>query len=74
MFDLKTVLNEARVAVINGKAFEQRIADGGYSLRVQRTDRWNSRAPRVVIHVWHRAPGEKKSRLLTKAEWQSLVA
>ncbi len=25
MFDLKTVLAEARVAVINGKAFEQRI-------------------------------------------------
>lgn len=74
MFDLKTALAEARVAVINGKAFEQRIADGGYSLRVQRTDRWNSRAPRVVIHVWHRANAGEKSRLLTKAEWQALVA
>lgn len=74
MFDLKTVFTEAHASVMNGKAFEQRIADGGYSLRVQRTTRRNSRVPRVVVHVWHRTNPGKQARLLRKAEWQALVA
>ena len=74
MATLKTVLEEATASVRGGKAFEQRIADGGYSLRVQRTDTWNSHTPRVAIHVWHRPEGTTgKSRLLLKKEWAQLV-
>jgi hypothetical protein len=74
MPDLKTVLAEARKNVEQGKAFEQRIADGGYSLRVQRTTRWNQRHQHVIVHVWHRANPGEKSRLLRKEEWQALIA
>jgi hypothetical protein len=74
MANLKQVLTEAKASVYGGKAFEQRIADGGFSLRVQRTTTWNSMTPRVAIHVWHREEGAKKSRLLKKSEWLKLVS
>lgn len=71
---LKQVLAEAKASVYGGKKFEQRIADGGFSIRVQRTDTWNSYTPRIAIHVWHQEDGAKKCRLLKKAEWLKLIA
>lgn len=74
MSHIKTVMAEAVGQVQGGKAFEQRIADGGYSLRVQRTSKWNSRTARVIVHVWHQTEPGQKSRLLSKAEWSKLIA
>ena len=74
MAHIKTVMAEAIAQVQGGKTLEQRIADGGYSVRVQRTARWNSRTARIVIHVWHQAEPGQKSRLLSKAEWAQLIA
>ena len=56
MAHIKTVMAEAVGQVQGGKAFEQRIADGGYSLRVQRTSKWNSRTARVVGPSQGRSP------------------
>ncbi|MFO0204266.1 MAG: hypothetical protein ACK528_14185 [Alphaproteobacteria bacterium] len=74
MPNLKTVLAEATAIVQNGNAFQQRIADGGYSLRVQRTQRRLSNKISIVTHVWHQSAPGTKSRLLTKQEVQALIA
>lgn len=74
MAHLKIVLAEATANVQAGKAWEQRIADGGYSLRVQRTTRWNQRHQHIITHVWHREEGAKKSKLVPKAVWAKLIA
>jgi hypothetical protein len=74
MQTLKTAINEVTAEVYGGKCIAHGVADGGYEIRVQRADTWNSRTPRFVVHVWHREEGAKKSRLLKKAEWLPMVA
>jgi hypothetical protein len=74
MATLQQALNDAKAAVFTGsKDIAQGVADGGYQIRVQRTTKWNSRTPRVVVHVWHRAADFGKARLMKKAEWMELV-
>ncbi len=61
--DLKSVIEATRAAVLQGRAYVNGHATGGYTVTTQRTDTWNSRKPRIVTNVW------LNGKLLRKADW-----
>jgi len=73
MTTLQQAINGAKAEVYSGKCIAHGTAAGGYEIRVQRTDTWNSRTPRFVVHVWHLEAGAPKARLMKKAEWTRLL-
>lgn len=73
MATFQQTMNETKAMVFGGKCIAYGTADGGYEIRVQRAGNWNSRTPRIVVHVWHREAGAPKARLMKKAEWARLL-
>ena len=65
---LKSMIAACPTEVEAGRAWVNGHADGGFTVVVQRTDRWNTKTRAIRVNVWN------NGKLMRKADWLAVTA